>query len=58
MEQFPDLVSFASVPLDDVLRAWEGFGYCAWARNLVCFHGNLRVKFHGVFNKLPEVIHD
>jgi A/G-specific adenine glycosylase len=32
--RFPDLTSLASVPLEEVLKSWEGLGYYARARNL------------------------
>lgn len=31
---FPDVEALAAAPLDDVLKAWEGLGYYARARNL------------------------
>ena len=31
---FPDISSLASAPVGDVLKAWEGLGYYARARNL------------------------
>ena len=34
MERFPDLATLARAGVDDVLRAWEGLGYYARARNL------------------------
>lgn len=34
MRRFPDLAALAAAPLDDVLKAWEGLGYYARARNL------------------------
>jgi A/G-specific adenine glycosylase len=34
VQRFPDWASLASAPLDDVLKAWEGMGYYARARNL------------------------
>jgi A/G-specific adenine glycosylase len=34
MIQFPDLSALAAAPLDTVLKAWEGLGYYARARNL------------------------
>jgi A/G-specific adenine glycosylase len=34
MERFPDVDSLAAADLDDVLKAWEGLGYYARARNL------------------------
>ncbi len=34
LERFPHLAALAAVPQDDVLKAWEGMGYYARARNL------------------------
>ena len=34
MQRFPDLLSLADAPLDDVLKHWEGLGYYTRARNL------------------------
>ncbi len=34
LERFPTLESLAQAPLDEVLKAWEGLGYYARARNL------------------------
>jgi A/G-specific adenine glycosylase len=34
MHRFPSVQSLAKAPLDDVLKAWEGLGYYARARNL------------------------
>lgn len=34
LARFPNIRSLASAPLDDVLKAWEGAGYYARARNL------------------------
>ena len=34
MAEFPDVGSLAAAPLDRVLKAWEGLGYYARARNL------------------------
>jgi A/G-specific adenine glycosylase len=34
MERFPDVGALAAASLDDVLKAWEGLGYYARARNL------------------------
>jgi A/G-specific adenine glycosylase len=34
LERFPDIATLASAPLQDVLKAWEGLGYYARARNL------------------------
>jgi A/G-specific adenine glycosylase len=34
LDRFPGLADLAAAPLDDVLKAWEGLGYYARARNL------------------------
>ena len=34
LKQFPTVRQLANAPLDDVLKAWEGCGYYARARNL------------------------
>jgi A/G-specific adenine glycosylase len=34
LERFPDIGTLAQAPLDEVLKAWEGMGYYARARNL------------------------
>jgi len=34
LQRFPTLADLATAPLDDVLKAWEGLGYYARARNL------------------------
>ena len=34
LRRFPTLPDLAAAPLDDVLKAWEGLGYYARARNL------------------------
>jgi len=34
MERFPTVFDLAAAPMDDVLKAWEGLGYYARARNL------------------------
>ena len=34
LRRFPTLADLATAPLDDVLKAWEGLGYYARARNL------------------------
>jgi A/G-specific adenine glycosylase len=34
LKRFPTLATLANAPLDDVLKAWEGLGYYARARNL------------------------
>jgi A/G-specific adenine glycosylase len=34
LEHFPDVAALAAAPIEEVLRAWEGLGYYARARNL------------------------
>lgn len=34
LERFPDVEALAQAPIEDVLKAWEGCGYYARARNL------------------------
>ena len=34
LQRFPDVAALAAADLDDVLKAWEGLGYYARARNL------------------------
>ena len=34
MERFPDLLSLAAAPLDEVLHLWSGLGYYSRARNM------------------------
>lgn len=51
LERFPDLVTLAHAPLDDVLKAWEGMGYYARARNLHRAAKHLVEHFHG---RLPR----
>lgn len=60
--RFPDLGSLAEASLDEVLKAWEGLGYYARARNLhraaktVQAHwgGHLPTTAHGLL-KLPGI---
>lgn len=51
VECYPDVPSLASSPLDTVLKAWEGLGYYARARNLHAA-ARLVVERHG--GKLPS----
>jgi A/G-specific adenine glycosylase len=46
LERFPTMEALAAAPLDDVLKAWEGLGYYARARNLHRFAQSI-VKEHG-----------
>ncbi|MEO1201079.1 MAG: A/G-specific adenine glycosylase [Pseudomonadota bacterium] len=49
MARFPDVVSLADAPVDDVLHHWSGLGYYARARNLHKAAGIVRDEHDGVF---------
>jgi A/G-specific adenine glycosylase len=50
LQRFPTLQALASAPLDDVLKAWEGLGYYARARNL---HAAARQIVEQMEGRLP-----
>jgi A/G-specific adenine glycosylase len=61
-ERFPDVRTLAGAPLEDVLKAWEGLGYYARARNLhraagriVEEHGGALPRDYAAFRSLPGV---
>ena len=49
MQRFPDLLSLANAPLDDVLKHWEGLGYYTRARNLHKSAQFIRDYYSGTF---------
>lgn len=49
MQSFPDLLSLADAPLDDVLKHWEGLGYYTRARNLHKTAQSVRDHYAGHF---------
>lgn len=51
LERFPDLSSLAEADRDDVMKAWEGLGFYARARNLHRAARQLAVEHDG---RLPE----
>ncbi len=58
LARFPTLVDLARAPLDDVLKAWEGLGYYARARNL---HKAARLvveQNRGSIPRTPEALRD
>jgi A/G-specific adenine glycosylase len=62
LQQFPDLSSLARSDLEEVLKAWEGLGYYARARNLhraagivVAEHGGVVPADPDLLGKLPGV---
>ncbi|HYE57174.1 MAG TPA: A/G-specific adenine glycosylase [Rhodothermales bacterium] len=61
-ERFPTVAALAAAPLDDVLKAWEGLGYYARARNLhraalavMAQHGGRIPTEYDAFHALPGV---
>jgi A/G-specific adenine glycosylase len=51
LDRFPTLESLASASLDDVLKAWEGLGYYARARNL---HAAARYTLQTMNGRVPS----
>jgi len=56
LQRFPDPVSLADAPLDDVLRHWSGLGYYARARNLHKAAIVIRDEHGGEFPRSFEAI--
>jgi len=61
-ERFPDVSALAGAPLEDVLKAWEGLGYYARARNLhraarriAEEHGGALPRDYAAIRSLPGV---
>jgi A/G-specific adenine glycosylase len=54
--RFPTLEALASAPLDDVLKAWEGLGYYARARNLHAAARWVVEKLDGSLPHTPEAL--
>lgn len=53
LARFPDVFALADAPLDAVLKAWEGAGYYARARNL---HRAAQVIAHARGGKFPRTV--
>jgi A/G-specific adenine glycosylase len=51
LARFPDVVTLAEAPLDDVLKRWEGLGYYGRARNLHRAAREVQARYGG---RLPE----
>ena len=49
MQRFPDVVTLANAPADEVLHLWTGLGYYARARNLHRAAQMIRDEHEGVF---------
>lgn len=55
LEAFPDIRSLANAPLSSVLKAWEGLGYYARARNLHRTAGEIVSRFDGRIPDGPDL---
>jgi len=49
MQTFPDVITLANAPIDEVLHLWTGLGYYARARNLHRAAQQIRDHFNGEF---------
>jgi A/G-specific adenine glycosylase len=58
LNQFPTIEALASAPLDDVLKAWEGLGYYARARNLHAAARWVVDKLDGHVPESPDALVD
>ncbi|GAB3027506.1 A/G-specific adenine glycosylase [Bowmanella dokdonensis] len=56
MQRFPDVVSLADAPEDDVLHHWTGLGYYARARNLQKAARQIRDQHQGQFPLDKEAV--
>jgi A/G-specific adenine glycosylase len=54
LRRFPDFVSLARAPENDVLRAWQGLGYYSRARNLQATARTVVDRFWGRFPRSLE----
>jgi A/G-specific adenine glycosylase len=58
MRRFPDFAALAAAPEHEVLRAWQGLGYYARARNLRATAQTVIEKYGDRFPKLLSAIRD
>lgn len=56
LARFPDVAALAAAPLDAVLKAWEGMGYYARARNLHRAAGEIVTRYGGRFPGEAEAV--
>ncbi len=56
LARFPTLTSLADAPLSDVLKAWEGLGYYARARNLHAAARRVVQELDGQLPRSPEAL--
>lgn len=57
LERFPTIAALAEAPIDDVLKAWEGLGYYARARNLHKAAKTIISAHGGEFPQTFEAVH-
>ncbi|MDQ6968377.1 MAG: A/G-specific adenine glycosylase [Mariprofundaceae bacterium] len=55
-QSFPSIQHLAEIPLDDVLKAWEGLGYYRRARFIHAASQQIIDKYNGIFPKQFEDI--
>ncbi|WP_020394901.1 A/G-specific adenine glycosylase [Thiolinea disciformis] len=56
MQRFPEVVSLANAPQDEVLKLWEGLGYYTRARNLHKTAQIIRDQYAGEFPQTLEQV--
>lgn len=56
LERFPDVVSLAQAPAEDVMALWSGLGYYTRARNLHLCAKEVVTRFGGVFPADPVLL--
>lgn len=56
LQQFPDINSLAAADLQTVLKAWEGLGYYARARNLHQAAQHILQHYQGIFPQTLEAV--
>ena len=56
METFPDVHALAEAPEDTLLKAWEGLGYYARARNLQKTARIVAARYGGVFPRSRDAL--
>lgn len=56
MQHYPDLISLANAPLDEVLHLWAGLGYYSRARNLHRATQHIMRDFSGQFPNTLEAL--
>jgi A/G-specific adenine glycosylase len=56
IERFPDVLSLANAPENEVLKVWQGLGYYTRARNIHQAAGQIKNDLNGVFPDTFEKI--